>query len=131
MGSEFSYEDIANSSWEKFTYENNLSQDLYDGIPCLKGTRYPKDKNSGYTKQITWIDKKTNLVKKIDYYDRKKSLLKTAIFSNWQKIKNTHMIGKIYMTNHQNNKQTILIWKNIKTEAKLSKKDFLKRKLSR
>jgi len=79
MGSEFSYEDTANASWEKYTYKNDLEEVEFNGIKCYKGTRIPKDKNSGYSKQITYIDATTFLVSKIDYFDRKKELLKTAL----------------------------------------------------
>lgn len=131
MGSEFSYEDTANVSWEKYTYKEKLEDVELDGVKCYKGIRYPKDRYSGYTKQITWIDKTTYLVKKIEYYDRKKEHLKTAIFTDWKKIGGIYVMGKIMMTNHQNSKQTILVWTNQKIKAGLKKKDFSKRKLKR
>ncbi len=131
MGSEFSYEDTANSSWEKFTYDKTLEDVVLDSVKCYKGTRYPTDENSGYTKQITWIDKTTYLVKKIEYFDRKSELLKTAIFTDWKKIDGVYLMGRIHMTNHQNKKQTILKWTNRQIKVALQDKDFTKRKLKR
>jgi ArsR family metal-binding transcriptional regulator len=104
---------------------------VLDGVKCYKGTRYPKDKNSGYTKQITWIDQATSLVKRVDYFDRKNELLKTAVFDNWKKINTVYQIGQIIMTNHQNKKQTILKWNERQTNMGLKDKDFSKRKLKR
>jgi outer membrane lipoprotein-sorting protein len=131
MGSEFSYEDTANVSWEKYTYKDGLEEVMLDGVVCYKGERYPKDTNSGYTKQITWIAKDTLLVKRIDYYDRKKELLKTAVFSQWKKIDGIYVMGKIDMTNHQNSKKTILVWSNQHIKAGLNDKDLSKRELKR
>jgi len=131
MGSEFSYEDTANNSWKKYTYEDDLQELMIDGKKYYKGTRIPKDKNSGYSKQITYIDTNTYLTYKVEYYDRKKELLKTAIFSNWNNINNVYVLGKIIMTNRQNSKKTILQWDNQKIKVGLSKKDFTKRKLKR
>ena len=131
MGSEFSYEDTANNSWKKYTYEDDLKEVIIDGKKYYKGTRIPKDKNSGYSKQITYIDTNTYLTYKVEYYDRKKELLKTAIFSNWNNINNVYVLGKIIMTNRQNSKKTILQWDNQKIKVGLSKKDFTKRKLKR
>jgi outer membrane lipoprotein-sorting protein len=131
MGSEFSYEDTGNAKWEEFTYVDGLEEVTIDGVVCLKGVRVPKDKYSGYTKQITWIEKERKLVKRVDYYDRKKELLKTAIFSKWKKIDGVYVMGQIHMTNHQNGKQTILEWSDQKIKVGLRKKDFSKRVLKR
>ena len=131
MGSEFSYEDTANSSWEKYTYKDDLEEVEFNGIKCYKATRVPKDKNSGYTKQITWIDIKNLLVQKVEYYDRKKEHLKTAVFTEYKNINGIWRMGKIKMTNHQNSKKTILKWSNDKIKVGLKDKDFSKRKLKR
>jgi outer membrane lipoprotein-sorting protein len=131
MGSEFSYEDVANASWEEYTYQDDLKEVRLEGVACYQGTRIPKDKNSGYTKQVTWIDKATLLVKKVDYYDRKQELLKTATFSDWKKIDGIYVMGKIHMKNHQNSKETILLWQNQTIKAGLSDSDFSKRVLKR
>lgn len=129
MGSEFSYEDTANSSWEKYNYAEKLEKVQLDGKQYYKGIRYPKDKNSGYSKQITYIGVKDFLVYKVEYYDRKKELLKTAIFSGWKKLDGVYINSEIVMTNHQNSKKTILQWDNKKIKLNLNKRDFSKRKL--
>ncbi len=131
MGSEFSYEDIGNQNYKKYTFEGEPEKVMLDGVECYKGVRVPKDKNSGYTKQITWVDTKDFLIRKIEYYDRKKELLKTAVFSEYKKIDGIWRMGKIEMKNHQNDKSTILIWKEDKIKAGLKTKDFDKRMLKK
>ncbi len=131
MGSEFSYEDIGNQNPNKYSFEGEPETVMLDGVECYKGARIPNDKNSGYTKQITWVDTKDFLIRKIDYYDRKKELLKTAIFSDYKKIDGIWRVGKIDMKNHQNDKETVLIWKDDKIKAGLKDKDFTKRELKK
>ncbi len=131
MGSEFSYEDISSQEVEKYTYPGESVEVACGDKTCYKGERIPKDKLSGYTKQITWVEKDNFLVKKVDYYDRKGSLLKTALFEDYKKIDGVWRVGKIKMKNHQNDKETILIWVKDKIKAGLSDKEFNKRVLKR
>jgi len=131
MGSEFSYEDIGNQNPQKYTFSGEPQTVTLDGIECYKGARVPKDKNSGYTKQVTWVDTKDFLIRKVEYYDRKKELLKTAIFSDYKQIEGIWRVGKIEMKNHQNDKSTILVWKEDKIKVGLKDKDFNKRELKK
>ena len=129
MGSEFSYEDIGNTNYQKFTYSGEAKEVELNGVLCYTGTRIPNDKNSGYTKQISWIAKDSLLVQKVEYYDRKSELLKTATFSEYKQIDGIWRVGKIEMKNHQNDKSTILTWKEDKVKAGLTEKEFNKRVL--
>jgi len=129
MGSEFSYEDIGNQNYKKFTYEDKVEEVELDGETCYKGVRVPKEKNSGYTKQVSWVTKDGFLLKKVEYYDRKSEHLKTAIFSDYKQIDGVWRVGKIEMNNHQNDKSTVLIWKEDKIKVGLSAKEFHKRVL--
>ncbi len=131
MGSEFSYEDIGNQNPQKYTYEGEPKIVTYKGLECYMGVRKPKDKNSGYTKQVTWVDTKDFLIRKVDYYDRKGELLKTATFNDYKKIDGIWRVGKIDMKNHQNDKETLLVWKEDKIKAGLKSKDFDKRELKK
>ena len=131
MGSEFSYEDIGNQNPGKYSFEGEPKTVMLNGVECYMGERVPKDKNSGYTKQVTWVDTKEFLIQKVDYYDRKGELLKTANFSDYKNIEGVWRVGKIDMKNHQNDKETLLIWKDDKIKAGLNDKDFDKRKLKR
>lgn len=131
MGSEFAYEDISAQSLEKYTYSDAVNEETVNGIACYKYERYPKSKYSGYTKQIVWADKRNFITLKTDYYDRKRDLLKTAIFSDYKKIKGVWRIGKIHMKNHQNKKETILEWQEDEIQTGLQERDFTKRMLSR
>jgi outer membrane lipoprotein-sorting protein len=131
MGSEFAYEDITAQSVEKYTYGDAVNEETVNGIPCYRYERYPKSKYSGYTKQVVWADRKKYITIKTDYYDRKRERLKTAIFSDYKKIKDVWRIGKIHMKNLQNKKETILEWLEDEIQTGLRERDFTKRMLSR
>ncbi len=131
MGSEFSYEDIGNQNYQKYTFDGEAEIVTFNGKECYMGSRIPKDENSGYTKQISWVDTKDFLIQKVEYYDRKGEHLKTATFHDYKQIDGIWRVGKIDMKNHQNDKETILIWKDDKIKAGLKSKDFDKRMLKK
>ena len=82
MGSEFAYEDISSQEVEEYTYKY-LRDESYEGTPVYVIERYPTDDNSGYTKQIVWMDAERYIPLKVDYYDRKQSHLKTLTFHDY------------------------------------------------
>ena len=131
MGSEFSYEDLTAFNIDKYNYSGDAKEVRVDGKKMYKGERIPKSKNSGYTKQVSWTTIDTFLTMKVDYYDRKKELLKTAIFSGYKKIDGVWRVSKIEMINHQNDKKTVLLWKNETIKNGLKDRDFNKRVLKR
>ena len=129
MGSEFSYEDLSSFSVAKYFFSGEAKVSKLNGIKVYIGERKPISKNSGYTKQISWVDAQTFLIKKVEYYDRKQELLKTATFDNYKKISGVWRVGKMSMINHQNDKKTTLIWKNETIKNGLKAKNFHKRVL--
>lgn len=131
MGSEFSYEDLSPMNVKKYTYKQNLEEQKLNGVSMYVGESKPISKYSGYTKLITWMDKKTFLIQKVEYYDRKKKLLKTAYFEDYKNYGDVYRVGKITMKNIQNDKTTILVWSDEKIRTGLKDKDFHKRYLKK
>lgn len=132
MGSEFAYEDISSQEIEKYTYKW-IKDDFYGTHDCYVIERYPVDKkNSGYTRQVAWIDQKEFRTLKTDYYDRKDSLLKTYTATEFKEYLDQYWRPhKMNMINHQNGKSTELIWSNFKFQKGLKDKDFSKNSLKR
>ena len=131
MGSEFSYEDLSAFNVKKYKYEDKLEEVSLEGVETYKGVSKPVSKYSGYTKLITWMDKKSFLVRKVEYYDRKKKLLKTSYFEDYRDYGDVYRIGKITMKNVQNDKTTILVWSDEKIKTGLKENDFHKRRLKK
>jgi hypothetical protein len=132
MGSEFAYEDISSQEVEKYTYKW-IRDEVHDGQECFLIERYPVDKkNSGYTRQVTWIDKKEYREWKVEYYDRKDSLLKTLTIKAYQKYLDKYWrADEMNMINHQNGKSTRLVWSNHRFRIGLKDRDFNKNSLKR
>lgn len=132
MGSEFSYEDIGSQEIEKYRYMY-LREELMAGHECYVFERYPVDtKNSGYTRQVVWMDTDEYRVWKIEFFDRKESHLKTLTFHNYQQYLGKYWrAGELQMVNHQNGKSTSLVFHNYQFQTGLTDKDFNKNSLKR
>ena len=109
MGSEFSYEDLGSQEVEKFDFEL-LGETQLDGRNVWHMTRVPKDKRSGYSKQIVWVDKEYQNPLKIEYYDRKGDLLKVGLFKDYKKFGKHWRVGAIEMSNVQTKKRSVITW---------------------
>jgi hypothetical protein len=129
MGSEFAYEDISSQEVDKYTYKW-LYDAAINGRDCFVMERYPLDKNSGYTRQVAWLDKTIYQPLKVDYYDRKDSLLKTQTFNDYQLyLDKFWRPDSMDMLNHQNGKSTLLIMANFRFGNGFSDRNFNKNAL--
>ena len=131
MGSEFAYEDISSDEVEKYTYKH-LRDETLDGIDTFVIERDPVDVNSGYTRQVVWIDKAEYRPQKIDYYDRKNDHLKTLTFHEYRQYLDKYWRAMRYeMVNHQTGKSTTLLWEKYDFRTGLKDRDFDKNSLKR
>ncbi|TNC82338.1 MAG: outer membrane lipoprotein-sorting protein [Oleiphilus sp.] len=131
MGSEFAFEDLSSQEVEKYTYKY-LRDEACGELTCFVVERYPVDKNSGYTRQIAWIDQTEYRVQKVEFYDRKKSLLKTLVASDFNEYLGQYWRpGKMAMQNHQTGKSTDLDWSDYVFKSGLDEGDFTKNSLKR
>ena len=124
MGSEFAYEDLGSQEVEKYTYKW-LRDEPVDGQPGFVFERYPVDRDSGYTRQVIWMDQAEYRPMKIEFYDRKQSLLKTLTFADYQQYLGKYWRpGKLDMVNHQTGKSTTLRFKDFKFRNGFKDRDF-------
>lgn len=132
MGSEFSFEDISSQEVEKYTYRW-IREEVYEGQECFVVEFYPVDgENSGYTRQVNWIDKEEYRTLKVEYYDRKESLLKTLTINGYEKYLDRYWRAhEMNMINHQNGKSTQLGLLNYTFKVGLLDRDFSKNSLKR
>ncbi len=131
MGSEFAYEDLSSFELEKYTF-NFVEETKFAGQDVFLLEQTPTDKNSGYTKQLVWLDKAHYRPLKVEFYDRKGSLLKTLTFADYNQYLNKYWRAhKMAMVNHQTGKSTELLTSGIKFQTGLDDKDFNKNVLKR
>jgi hypothetical protein len=87
-GSEFSYEDFLAQEVTKFTYkflrEEPCPTPESESLTCFVTERVPTYDNSGYSKQISWIDTAEYRVWKLAFFNRKGEQSKTLNFSDYR-----------------------------------------------
>jgi hypothetical protein len=129
MASEFSYEDISSQNYKNYSYDDKVETVSKEDQNYFKIIRIPKDANSGYSKQVIYIDTKTYLAKFGEYYDKQDRLLKNVSFLEYRKIDGIYRVKKMKMQNVQSGKSTTLTWDSDKIKTRLTKREFSKRVL--
>lgn len=125
LGSEFAFEDLASEEIEKYKEYKLLKVEDCGQLSCYVVERVPVDKNTGYLRQLVWIDQTHFRFMQIDYYDRRDTLLKTRKFEDYQLYLDKYWrSSEISMSNHQSGKSTRLLVKNIQLQVGLSDQDF-------
>ena len=131
VGSEFAFEDLTAIELNKFDYRH-VGAEACGDLRCDVLERIPRYENSGYTKQIAWIDQQNYQIRRVEFYDRRGDLLKVLELKDYRRYDNgvwrAHLLS---MHNVQTNKQTDLIYGDYRFGIGLSEADFVKGRLSR
>ncbi len=131
VGSEFAFEDFTASELNKFSY-TYLQQEACGELLCDVVERIPRYENSGYTKQLAWVDTTDYQIRKIEFYDRRGSLLKELKFEDYRKYGDSYWRShRLIMRNLQTNKSTDLVYGEYTFGVGLTDNDFVKGRLSR
>ncbi len=131
VGSEYAFEDITGQELNKYEY-TWLREEGCGKLKCDVVERRPLYKNSGYTRQIGWVDQTDYQPRKIEYYDRKGSLLKTQLLEDYKLYDEKYWRAQVWrMENHQTGKSTDLFFKDYEFNIGLRDRDFVKGALSR
>jgi len=131
LGSEYAFEDLTSFEVPKYKY-NYLRDEVLGGKDCFVIELYPKYAESGYTRQIIWIEKERYIPLKTEFYDRKNALLKTLEFKGYKQYLNQYWrADELLMTNHQNGKSTSLLSENFRFRSGLTDRDFDQNTLKR
>jgi outer membrane lipoprotein-sorting protein len=122
MGSDLSFEDMTNRELDEYTYKMIESDVLcYEALDkiCYILESIPNDKESEYSKHITWVEKDTFLSLKEESYDKDNKLLKNKSIT-YTSIQNYNIMNKLYVKNVQKNHSTLLQINNIKINSGFS-----------
>ncbi|MGB2427683.1 MAG: outer membrane lipoprotein-sorting protein [Alteromonas sp.] len=129
MGSEFAFEDMTSFELEKYSFKY-VGEDSIDGRAAFMVEQVPLDRNSGYTRQVVWVDQEHYYVLKIDFYDRKDALLKTLLLEDYRLYKDKFWRAhSSEMMNEQTGKSTQLIIDSLEFGVGLEDADFDSNKL--
>ena len=132
MGSEFAYEDMGSQEIDKYAYRYLRDEPCGENWSCYVSERFPRDRKSGYSRQVSWVDKEHYRIVRVDYYDRKKSLLKTLELGDYRLyLERFWRAHTLTMTNHQTEKSTTLEWEKYAFNVGLTDSDFTRQVLKR
>ena len=131
VGSEFAFEDFTAIELNKFDY-TFIGIEECGELQCDVLERLPRYENSGYTKQIAWVDQTAFQIRKVEFYDRRGDLLKVLELKDYRLYENgvwrAHLLS---MSNVQTNKDTDLVYAEYQFGIGLTEDDFVKGRLSR
>lgn len=124
VGSEFAYEDIVSQEHQRYRHRW-LRDEACGAETCFVVERLPKDQNSGYTRQVVFIDQKEYRPLRIDYYDRRNAPLKTLHYKDYHHYRGRYWRShEMVMQNHQSGKSTILRFKQYEFTVGLDESIF-------
>ncbi len=131
MGSEFSYEDMGAIEVEKFTHRYLRDEPCGD-LECAVLERTPVDKDSGYSRQLVWLDREELRTMQVHFFDRRDEHLKTLAVEGYEKYLDRYWrSGTMTMTSHLTGKSTVLLWSDFEFQTDLDIGDFTKTALKR
>ena len=131
VGSEFAYEDLVSQEVAKYTYKW-LRDEACGEMQCFVIERFPVYENSGYTKQVVWIDQEEYRAITIEFYDRKNSLLKTLQNLDYKEYLDQYWRAHtLQMDNHQTGKSTTLTFDGYQFKVGNKEGDFTSNRLKR
>jgi len=131
MGSEFAYEDFSSQEVAKYAYKW-LRDEACGELMCFVIERIPQYENSGYTRQIVWMDQSEYRVQRLEFFDRKDVHLKTLTFSDYRQYLDKYWRAHdLFMENAQTGKTTRLSWSEYRFRTGLKESDFTQESLKR
>ncbi|MFC6635707.1 outer membrane lipoprotein-sorting protein [Microbulbifer taiwanensis] len=126
VGSEFSFEDLADKEVDDFRYAYVRAEACGEGIlMCDVIDRMPEDTHSAYSRQRVWVDQSAQRIFRIDYFDRKEALLKTFTAKDFRLYEDRYWRPlEVAMRNQQSGNVTILSYSRIQFQTGLSAANF-------
>ena len=127
VSSEFSYEDLG--SEEVADNHHIWLEDApctHDAsLTCAAVESRPKNKKSGYSRRVSFIDLAEYRVHRIDFYNRRGDLEKSLVFSDYRQYLDAYWRAHVMtMNNSQTGKSTTLTWDEYSFANGLSARDF-------
>ncbi len=131
MGSEFSYEDMGAVEVEKFDHRY-LGEESCGELQCHVLERIPRSEDSGYSRQVVFLDQQELRTIQVHYYDRRQSHLKTMMAEDFELYLDDFWRSRtVTMRNHLTGKSTVLNWADFEFQTDIDQRDFTKSALQR
>ena len=124
MGSELAYEDLLSDEVEKFSYRW-LREEACGEETCFVLDRQPEYADSGYSRQVLWMDQSEYRVHRIVYYDLDGALEKTLTLNDYRLYRGRYWRAHEYLIeNHHTGKKTALSFAPYEFQTGMTERDF-------
>jgi hypothetical protein len=131
VGSEFAYEDMLSQEVAKYRHRW-LRDEPCGELQCFVTERVPAYDDSGYSRQVVWIDKVHYRPMRIDFFDHKGDSLKTLLYKDYRKYLDRYWRAhELVMQNHQSGKSTALMVSSYAFQTGQRAVDFTPDRLNR
>ena len=127
VSSEFSYEDLGSEEVadNKHSWLENAACAHDSTLTCAAVESRPKNKRSGYSKRVSFIDIDEYRVHQIDFYNRRGDLEKSLKFQDYKQYEGRFWRAHtMLMDNMQTGKSTLLLWADYSFRQGLTERDF-------
>ena len=134
LGSEFAYEDLASQELDKYDYvwiRDEACPAPDQARSCYVVERTPRDRNSGYKRQMAWIDGQDFLLRKVEFFNVQNRLLKTLTLTGYRKYGAFWRPHSYQMQNHLTGRGTELKVQDIRFKSGLTANDFTEQAMER
>lgn len=135
LGSEFAYEDLTAQELGKYEYlwlRDETCPAPESARQCHVVQRKPLYENSGYKRQVSWIDTTDYQFRKIEFYNQEDRLLKSLTLAGYQlydtRFWRPHLLT---MVNHQTGRSTKLEVTSMRVSTGLTEFDFTEQAMER
>ncbi len=130
MGTDFTYDDMGSRNVDEDDHKL-LREEEFEGHNCWVIESVSKDKQSLFSKKISWIRKDCLVALKVEYYDKLNKLHRELILSDIKKVDGFWQANKLHMTNVQDNHQTIITLSNSRFNVDVNEEQFTVSNLER
>jgi len=107
MGSDFSYEDLAQGDFTEDYTADVLGREEIDGVACVKLRAVPTPSGPSYDSLYLWASVDDNLTRRVEYFDNNQ-LMKTLFLTDFEVVEGRKTPLKMEMVNDRENSRTLL-----------------------
>ncbi len=127
VSSEFSYEDLGSEEVadNDHIWLEDAACEHDAALTCAAVESRPKNKRSGYSRRVSFVDLEEYRVHRIDFYNRRGDLEKSLRFEDYRQYEGQFWRAHVMiMNNNQTGKSTRLAWGDYSFRQGLTERDF-------
>jgi len=128
LGSEFAYEDFTVLELRKYSYQwvkDEPCPKPNTDLKCYVVERRPLYPNSGYLRELAWLDQKDYQLRTLQFFNRQDVLTKTLTLTGYRQFQGKYWRAQdLYMQNHISGRATRVQWLNFEFKTGLAETDF-------